>query len=120
MGQPPVAHQEEYLVQCRTTHGPLGMKLIRPWSPRGVDRVLELVATNFFTHSAIYRAVCGFMVQFGISGKAHYNRYWDDRSPVLDDPPLKKSISRRSIVLIGGSEPNTRMTEVGVLVKRYR
>ena len=57
------------LVCCRTTAGPLAIAVHPAWAPRGAARFLRMVRGGFFAAPApLFRAVAGFLVQFGLSG----------------------------------------------------
>jgi cyclophilin family peptidyl-prolyl cis-trans isomerase len=44
---------------------------VRPdWSPLGAARFFELVDEGFFTNMLLYRAIEGFLVQFGVSSRS--------------------------------------------------
>jgi cyclophilin family peptidyl-prolyl cis-trans isomerase len=88
---------EEAIVKCGTSKGPIVMLLHRDWSPNGYDRATELFEKvsvdlwlcidkhcddttiqtkaislfmwwhSFYDGSHVYRAVPGFLVQFGIT-----------------------------------------------------
>jgi cyclophilin family peptidyl-prolyl cis-trans isomerase len=107
----PLAKASEGTVQveCKTTQGYIAMDIHRDWSPRGADRFLELVRDGFYTDIALYRAVEGFLVQFGISDKPEYQHWHEDNIP--DDKNLNLGIKKNYISFAGGG-PNTRSTQL--------
>lgn len=58
---------EEAVVSCGTTKGPIVMRMHRDWSPNGYDRVVDLFERGFYDESHFFRAVPGFLCQFGIT-----------------------------------------------------
>lgn len=68
-----------YNVRLDTTVGAIDI-IIRPdWAPNGAHRFLELAACGDLDDLAFYRAVRGYLVQFGLPAK----RMWP---PIPDDP----------------------------------
>jgi len=53
-------------VQLDTTVGPILMRIVPKWSPLGVRRFFQLIDDGYFDDIAIYRAIKGGLVQFGI------------------------------------------------------
>ena len=57
------------LVCCSTTKGPMNIAVHSTWAPLGAARFLEMVETKFFsTRVPLFRALKGFLVQFGLAG----------------------------------------------------
>ena len=71
-------------VLCDTTAGPWTVEVHPSWSPNGAKRYLELVEDGFFTNLPLFRAVPGFLVQFGISMDKDKNKKWEET--IADDP----------------------------------
>jgi cyclophilin family peptidyl-prolyl cis-trans isomerase len=80
--------QEEAVVSCGTTKGPLVMQFSRSWSPIGYDRVVELFERGFYNHSHFFRVAPHYLVQFGISYSHDKELQSFARRAVPDDPPL--------------------------------
>ena len=51
-----------------TTKGDFVIEVHRDWAPNGADRFYNLVKLGFFDDTRFFRAIEGFMVQFGIHG----------------------------------------------------
>src|SRR5690348_6679203 len=66
----------EYKVKFTTTKGDFVVDVHRDWAPNGADRFYNLVRANYFDGVRFFRAVRGFMVQFGISPRVDVNRAW--------------------------------------------
>ncbi len=51
-------------------------RVTRAWAPNGADRFYNLVKVGYYDGVRFYRAVEGFMVQFGINGDPAANGAW--------------------------------------------
>ncbi len=71
-------------VICEATCGRWEVEVHPSWSPNGAKRYLDLVADGFFDNTPLFRAVPGFLVQFGISMDAAMNNKWS--ANIQDDP----------------------------------
>ena len=100
----------EYKIQMRTTKGDVVILVHRDWSPIGADHFYELTKMRFYDDNAFFRALKGFVVQWGISGDPAKNKTWSEIS-IPDDPP-KVSNKAGTIVFAKTSEPNSRTTQV--------
>jgi hypothetical protein len=57
------------LVCCNTTKGFMTIAVHPTWAPVGAQRFLDMVNDNFFsTKIGLFRAMKGFLVQFGLAG----------------------------------------------------
>ena len=57
------------LVCCNTTKGTLNIEVHTSWAPIGAERFLHMVNNGFFsTKVGLFRALKGFLVQFGLAG----------------------------------------------------
>lgn len=54
------------IVKFETSKGPLKIRVVPSWAPRGAQRFLQLVTNKYYADLAVYRAVPGFLVQFGV------------------------------------------------------
>jgi cyclophilin family peptidyl-prolyl cis-trans isomerase len=71
---------------------------------------LELTESRAFDSTALFRAVTGFLVQFGIPRTAELRERWLGKT-IEDDPDLSIPITR-GIISFAGSEENSRDTQV--------
>jgi len=101
---------DQYKVQLETSKGPVLILVHRDWSPIGADHFYELVTQHFYDKSAFYRALKGFVVQWGINGDPNKNKKWQDIS-IADDPP-KVSNKVGTVVFAKSSEPHSRTTQL--------
>ncbi len=100
----------QYKVRLQTTKGDVVILVHRDWSPLGADHFYELTKAGFYNDNAIFRALPGFIVQWGINGDPKVNRNWSEKS-ISDDPP-KVSNKIGTIVFAKTGEPNSRTTQV--------
>lgn len=76
------------LVCCNTTKGPLNIEVHHAWAPIGADRFVYMVKDNFFsTNIALFRALKGFLIQFGIAGDPKVHKRYHELGNLKDDPP---------------------------------
>jgi peptidyl-prolyl cis-trans isomerase A (cyclophilin A) len=101
---------DQYKVQLETTKGPVVILVHRDWSPIGADHFYELVKAHFYDKNAFYRALKGFVVQWGINGDPAKNKKWQDIS-IADDPP-KVPNKVGTVVFAKSSEPHSRTTQL--------
>lgn len=76
---------DNFKVKMETTKGDFIIECTRAWAPNGVDRFYNLVKAGYFTDIAMFRAIAGFMVQFGIHGDPKISAAWRDAT-IQDDP----------------------------------
>ena len=98
-----------YRVSFATTRGTFVVTVHRAWSPRGADRVYNLVRARFFDGVAFFRVVKGFVVQFGISPDPAVAKAW--QTATIKDDPVKVSNTPGTITFADAG-PDTRTTQV--------
>ena len=84
---------DSFEVKFATTKGDFIVEAKREWSPNGVDRFYNMVKIGYFQDIVIFRAIPGFMWQFGIHGDPAVNAKWAE-SKIKDDP-AKAGISNQ-------------------------
>ncbi|MEX1366853.1 MAG: peptidylprolyl isomerase [Nannocystaceae bacterium] len=99
-----------YKVKLETTKGDVLLELHRDWSPNGADRFYNMVKVGFFDDVAFFRAIDGFMVQFGMNGDPKVQSAWGKAS--IADDPVKESNKRGYITFAKKNTPNSRSTQV--------
>ncbi len=92
-----------------TTKGDFVVEATRAWSPNGADRFYNLVKLGFYDGVRFYRAVDGFMVQFGIHPDPSVNGAWY-KANIPDDPVVKTNT--RGYVTFAMAGPGTRTTQI--------
>ncbi len=99
----------EYKVLLQTTKGDVVILVHHDWAPLGADRFYELTTAGFYDGDRFFRALKGFVVQFGINGDPKVNKQWSEMS-IKDDPP--KVSNKMGTVTFATSGPDTRATQV--------
>jgi len=85
------------------------IEVSRGWAPLGADRFFNLVKIGFFDRCKFFRAIDGFMVQFGISGYPAVSRTW--REATISDDKVVES-NRPGRISFATAGPNTRTTQL--------
>ena len=101
---------DSYKVKFETTAGDFVIEVKRDQAPIGADRFYNLVKIGFYDDTAFFRAIKGFMVQFGLHGQPAVNKVW--RGAQIDDDPVKGSNKRGMLTFAKQNRPNTRTTQV--------
>jgi len=100
---------DTFHVKFTTTKGDFVVEASRAWAPNGADRLYNLVKIGYFKDVAFFRAIEGFMVQFGIHGDPALSAAW--RSANIPDDPVKES-NGKGYVTFATAGPNTRTTQL--------
>ena len=100
----------EFSVELETTKGKVVIEVHRDWAPEGADRFYNMVKVGFFEHVAFFRAIDGFMVQFGMSGTPEVQKAWNEH-PLTDDP-VKESNKPGYVTFAKKGTPNSRTTQM--------
>src|SRR5258708_1018604 len=93
-----------------TSKGDFVVEAHRDWAPNGADRFYNLVKAGFFDDTRFFRAIEGFMVQFGISGDPAVNTKWQNEN--ISDDSGTQSTKRVLLPFAQRNKPNTRSTQV--------
>ncbi|MGI9072540.1 MAG: peptidylprolyl isomerase [Bryobacteraceae bacterium] len=99
----------EYNVLLQTSKGDLVITAHRDWAPLGADRFYHLTKMGFYDGDRFFRALRGFVVQFGVNGDPKVNKKWSE-IPIKDDPP--KVSNKPGTVTFATSGPNSRSTQI--------
>jgi peptidyl-prolyl cis-trans isomerase A (cyclophilin A) len=105
---------EKFKVRFETTKGPFVVEVNRELAPHGADRLFNLVKAGFFQDVAFFRAIEGFMVQFGIHGNPEVASVW--RTALIPDDPVKGTNARGTLTF-ATSGPNSRTTQLFINFK---
>jgi peptidyl-prolyl cis-trans isomerase A (cyclophilin A) len=100
---------DTYKVAFTTTKGDFVIEVDRTWAPKGADRFYNLVKIGFFDGVGFFRAIKGFMVQFGIHGNPEVTQAW--KPTKIEDDPVQQS-NEKGFITFATSGPNTRTTQV--------
>ena len=99
----------KYKAKFSTSVGDFVVEVERDWAPNGADRFYNLVKNGFFDGARFFRAIKGFMVQFGIHGNPGVSAVWKEAS--FQDDPVKQS-NKPGYLSFATRGPNTRTTQV--------
>lgn len=100
---------DKYKARFDTSAGVFVIEVTRDWAPLGADRFYNLVKNGFFDEARFFRAIEGFMVQFGIHADPAVSAQW--RNARIQDDPVKES-NRPMYITFANAGPNTRTTQV--------
>jgi peptidyl-prolyl cis-trans isomerase A (cyclophilin A) len=103
---------EVFAARFSTTRGDFVVEVHRAWAPHGADRFYNLVKIGFFDDTRLFRAIDGFMVQFGLNGDPEVSARWRDAN--IPDDPVTQSNLRGVMTFAQASSPNSRSTQVFV------
>lgn len=101
---------EVFKTRFSTTKGDFVVEAHRSWAPNGADRFYNLIKLGYYDDVAFFRAIQGFMVQFGIHGRPEVNARWKDAN-IPDDPAAGQS-NTRGMITYATAGPNTRTTQL--------
>jgi peptidyl-prolyl cis-trans isomerase A (cyclophilin A) len=93
-----------------TSKGDFVVEVHRDWAPNGAERFYNLVKAGFFDDTRFFRAIEGFMVQFGISGDPALSTKWLNAN--IPDDPVTQSNKRGFVTFAQRNDPNSRSTQV--------
>lgn len=99
-----------YKARFDTSAGVFVIQVTRDWAPLGADRFYNLVKNGYYDDARFFRAVSGFMVQFGINGDPALNAVW--RNARIGVDPVKQGNRPMRISFAMGATPDTRTTQV--------
>ena len=99
-----------YKVKFDTSVGVFVIQVNHDWAPLGADRFYNLVKNGFYDDARFFRAISGFMVQFGINADPAVSAAW--RNARIGVDPVKQSNKPMYITYAMGAKPDTRTTQV--------
>ncbi|MCP4643558.1 MAG: peptidylprolyl isomerase [bacterium] len=105
----PVA-EPSFKVRFDCSCGSFTVAVHEDWAPIGARRFRELVDAEFFDGCRFFRAMSGFMAQFGISGDPEVTKKWTGKN--LQDDPVKQSNTRGRITFANTGRPNSRSAQM--------
>jgi peptidyl-prolyl cis-trans isomerase A (cyclophilin A) len=100
----------EFDVKFTTNVGDFTVHVTRAWAPNGADRFYNLVKHHFYDGAGFYRAIAGFMAQWGISAIPEVDRVWENAT--IKDDPVRRSNTRGMITYAQTPEVNSRSTQL--------
>jgi peptidyl-prolyl cis-trans isomerase A (cyclophilin A) len=103
-----------FKARFETTKGSFDIVARRAWSPKGVDRLYQLIKHGYYDDMAIYRVVPKFVAQFGIHNDTLINKSW--RKFGVDDEPVLAKNKAMSISFARGGV-KTRSNQIFINLK---
>lgn len=104
----PAAAPDSFKILFETSKGNFTVAVTRALTPKGVDRLYEMVQVGYFTDVRFFRVVQGFVAQFGMHGDPKVNETWEEAA--LDDEPRRMG-NVRGTVVFATAGPNTRSNQ---------
>jgi peptidyl-prolyl cis-trans isomerase A (cyclophilin A) len=105
--KPPIP--AEYKVKFETTKGDVVIQVHHDWAPLGADHFYQLVTKHYYDNNAFFRAIKGFVVQFGMNGDPKVTAQWN--KPIKDDPP-KMPNKTGTVTFAKTGMPDSRTTHI--------
>ncbi len=103
-----------FFVRFQTTKGDFVIEAQRDWSPRGVDRLYQLVRAGYYDDSRFSRVRAGYIVQWGIAGDPAVAQRWRDQR--IPDDSVRHTNARGTIAY-AMTGPNTRTTQLYISLR---
>jgi peptidyl-prolyl cis-trans isomerase A (cyclophilin A) len=100
----------QFKTVLHTSKGDVVVLVHRDWAPNGAQRFFELVKIGYFDKSYFYRALKGFVVQWGLNQDPKVSKDWSVLT-IKDDPQQQKN-RRGTVSFAQTGEPNSRTTQV--------
>jgi cyclophilin family peptidyl-prolyl cis-trans isomerase len=104
----------KYKVRFDTSQGEFVVEVERDWAPRAAVRFYNLVKNGYYDDCRFFRALPGFIVQFGVNGDPALNQIWRG-ARIIDD--TRKQTNERTYVSFAAGGPNTRTTQIFINLK---
>ena len=104
------AAPETFRANFDTSAGSFVITVHRDWAPNGADRFYNLVKHGFYDDARFFRAVSGFMVQFGLHANPVITALW--REARIPPDKVTESNRRGLVTFAMGASPDTRTTQV--------
>ncbi|MEN8188171.1 MAG: peptidylprolyl isomerase [Bacteroidota bacterium] len=105
---------DHFKARFETTQGNFDIVSKREWSPKGVDRLYQLIKSDFYTDIGIFRVIPEFVVQFGINNDSILNSSWK-KYKVHDEPVLQNNDSMA--ISFARSGKDSRTTQIFINLK---
>lgn len=105
-----------YKAKFSTSKGDFVIEVHKNWAPLGASRFYNLVKMGYFNDTRFFRAVDGFVVQWGLHGDPAVTSKWREAN-INDDPVVPGQSNVRGMVTFAKAGPNTRTTQVFINYK---
>lgn len=100
---------DSFVVRLATSKGDIDVMLRKHWAPNGVAQLYDVVYANYYDGARFFRAIRGFVVQFGIAADPALTAQWSGKA--IKDDPVTESNRRGTLVFASGG-PDTRTTQL--------
>lgn len=100
---------ETFRAEFKTSKGDFIIEAYRKWSPKGVDRLYQLIRTGYYNNTLLFRVEPDYVVQFGISNSNGLNRFWDPKK-LPDEPLMHKNL--KGVIGYAREGKNSRCTQL--------
>ncbi len=100
---------DSFDIEMRTTKGTMRVRVRRPWSPHGADRLYALVRNRYLDSVAFHRTIRNYVAQFGIHGDSAVSAAWRGKF-IPDDPVVAPN--RRGTLSFARTGPNSRSVQL--------
>lgn len=92
----------QFFARFETTEGIFDIEARREWSPKGVDRLYQLLKHGYFSNTPVYRVVPNFVAQFG-GFDTLANKNWE-QTKLPDEPVVKSNLKGTMAFARGGKQ----------------
>ncbi len=99
-----------YQVLVTTTVGDFVIVVDRSLAPNGAKRFYNLARLGYYRDVTFFRAIKGFMVQFGLHGDPDINAAWKSAT-ILDDPVVTPNV-RGTVVFAKSGQKDSATTQL--------
>jgi peptidyl-prolyl cis-trans isomerase A (cyclophilin A) len=99
-----------YRVRVTTTEGEFIVIVDRSLAPNAANRFYNLVQLGYYRNATFFRAIAGFMVQFGLHGDPEVNRAWEFAT--IPDDPVLTSNTRGTVAFAKTARPDSANTQL--------
>jgi peptidyl-prolyl cis-trans isomerase A (cyclophilin A) len=101
---------DTFRARFETSEGDFVIQVVKSWAPIAANRFYTLVRRGYYDQARFYRAIQGFMVQFGMAADPQVTNAW--RMAPLADEPVTQSNARSYVTFAKSSAPNSRTTQL--------
>ncbi|MEL7496942.1 MAG: peptidylprolyl isomerase [Planctomycetota bacterium] len=104
---------DSFRVKFETSEGDFEIEVTREWAPNGADRFYNMVKSGYFKDIYVFRAIKGFMFQFGVHGNPKVSAAWSEAN-IQDDKSAGISNLPGTISFAQTGRPNSRSCQMFV------
>jgi cyclophilin family peptidyl-prolyl cis-trans isomerase/alkylated DNA repair dioxygenase AlkB len=101
-------------VRCELTVGKIDIEVHHEWAPIGAKHFVDMVEAKHFDGCALFRAIKGFLVQFGIAANAVQREEWAKKPNLVDDPLRPEIPIKLGTMAYAGGGKNSRSTQIWI------